>query len=125
MGKINDTIDLVKTGLDAQIALATAEQKEKLADAKIALADLKTILADLKIANDELRRQEDVRSKVTPHKGCYAWEVGDGKIYAICSNCWEAEGKTISLNNSAAGAPDCPRCKNWYDVDESGFDNFN
>ena len=33
-GKINETVDLVKNGLDVKIDLATVEQKEKLLDAK-------------------------------------------------------------------------------------------
>lgn len=119
--KINHAVDTVRNGLDAQVALATAEQKEQLADAKLALADLKEALANLKEDNFILKRQNDLSDKIKLSGRCYELDMGDGRSRAICMKCWEDDGKAMSLNNSS-GSPVCTRCKNFYEVNNE--DNF-
>ncbi|OGL32485.1 hypothetical protein A3E76_00335 [Candidatus Saccharibacteria bacterium RIFCSPHIGHO2_12_FULL_44_22] len=122
-GKINDAYESVKNGLEVEVNLATAEQKERLADAKMALADIKIAYADLIEENDSLKRKQNDDKNIHIDGTCYAKNV-DGKNYAICPKCWEDEGKAIMLNGIGAGSPDCPKCKNYYDVDESKYENL-
>jgi hypothetical protein len=122
-GQINTAVDAVKNGLDAQIALATAEQKEQLADAKLALAEIKIAFAQLKEENAALKKRNDLANKITSSSKCYSMDIGNGQKRAICTKCWEDDGKAISLNNLGNGA-ECPKCKNWYEINENQFENL-
>ena len=102
IGKANDSVDLVKNALDAKVALATAEDKDKLADAKLALADLKQLIADQKDEISELKQQLKQRDEFSLEKGVY-WKKSDTeKDQPFCSACY-AKGKTIPLQKHWEG----------------------
>ncbi|MFY9228064.1 MAG: hypothetical protein WAO28_01935 [Candidatus Microsaccharimonas sp.] len=109
MGKLNDSIELVKTGLEVKIALATAEEKEKLANAKIALADLKSDIADLKEENTELKAMLAKKDSFLTDRGVIR-KHSDGEMdQPYCPVCfakvreiplqklWEGRAKNQSL----------------------------
>jgi hypothetical protein len=96
LGKANDSVDLVKAALDAKTALATAEDKEKLADAKLALADLKQLIADQKEQIQSLSEQLKQKNDFFLEKGVY-WKKGDDqKDQPFCPVCY-SKGKTVPL----------------------------
>jgi len=96
MGKLNDAYDAVTKALDAKIALATAEQKELLADAKLALADLKTLIADQKDEIQNLGDQLKQRDEFFLEKHVY-WKKGDEeKDQPFCPACY-SKGKIVPL----------------------------
>lgn len=102
MGKINDTIATVKTGLDVQIYLATAEEKEKLADAKLALADLKLEVAELRGENEELKSKLRVKDDFALKKGVI-WNVDDeAESQPYCPACY-AKGRAMPLQKTEPG----------------------
>jgi hypothetical protein len=102
LGKANDSVDLVKSALDAKIALATAEEKEKLADAKLALADLKEIIAELKDINQKLAESLKVRDDFHLELGVY-WKTDDkGKGQPFCPVCY-SQGHIVPLKKHWEG----------------------
>ncbi len=110
MSRINDAIDIVKTGLDAQIALATAEQKAQLANAKLALADIKLELADLKDENLKLAQLSKIAKEIEFGKSGAAWY----KREPYCSGCYGSSEKLIHLVRVNDSISDCPKCKARY-----------
>jgi hypothetical protein len=109
-GKINDAYETVKNGLSVEIDLATAEQKEKLADAKIGLAELKDLIADLKDENRQLRDQIKLKDSVRFGRSGVAW-VGDEPY---CGGCLGSKGTQVHLKRHNDSTYDCPTCKAIY-----------
>ncbi|HWB38714.1 MAG TPA: hypothetical protein VG604_00545 [Candidatus Saccharimonadales bacterium] len=108
LGKANESVDLVKAALDAKTALATAEEKEKLADAKLALADLKELLASQKDEIQDLKELLKEKKDLVFDMGVY-WKAEDhnrGQPYCpVCyakgnliplQKCWDGRDKTQS-----------------------------
>lgn len=90
--KINDAYESIKNGLEAEIALATAEQKEGLADAKLALADLKEYIADLREENRSLKEKLILKKRYTLENSVYWLESDKKREQPYCPACY-AEGK--------------------------------
>lgn len=109
-GKLNDAYDSVKNGLEAQIALATAEQKEQLADAKLSLAELKEMIADLKEENISLRESAELLDSVEYDGVGIAW-FG---TQPFCSGCLGDKGKQVRLAKLNNTTFECPACKHRY-----------
>lgn len=102
LGKANDSVDLVKSALDAKVALATAEEKEKLADAKLALADLKQMIADLKESNQSLEEQIKKKDDFVLEKSVY-WATKDlDKDQPYCPACY-SKGSIVPLQKNYDG----------------------
>lgn len=96
MGKVNDSVNLVKSALDVKVALATAEDKEKLADAKLALADLKELIADQKIEINELIKKANLEKSLEFIDGEYWTKKDDGsKDGPFCHYCKDVEGRMV------------------------------
>lgn len=121
LGKANDSVELVKSALDAKIAIATAEDKEKLADAKLALADLKEMIADLKDENQTLTANLKKREEFYLELGVY-WAKSDGdKEQPYCPVCF-VKGREVPLQKQWAARPknqskwNCPdsNCKSSF-----------
>lgn len=111
--KANDSVDLVKSALDAKIALANAEEKERLADAKLALADLKELIADQKDEIHLLKEQIKKKADYTLNKSVY-WQSSDKDMeQPFCPACYSKE-KIVPLKKTWEGRPkeqsiwDCP-----------------
>ncbi|GEM_PF-4979983 len=90
--KVNDAYQTVKNGLEAEVALATAEEKEKLADAKLALADIKDYLAELKDENRELKDQISKKDSYLLENSVYWSSADKDRKQPFCPACF-AEGK--------------------------------
>jgi DNA-binding protein H-NS len=111
LGSANDSVNLVKAALDAKTALATAEEKEKLADAKLALADLKELIAELKENNQLLAQQLKERDDFVLDKSVRWLKSDSNQDQPFCPVCyakgnivplqktWEGRGKTQSIWN--------------------------
>jgi len=113
LSNANDSIELVKTALDAKVALATAEEKERLADAKLALADLKLNIAELKEQNEQLSARLRTKNEVVYDDEGRAW-VGN---QAHCGGCLGSKDKMIVLRYHHADYYTCPACKmNYGDI---------
>src|SRR4051812_29084139 len=98
--KVNDAYESVKNGLEAQIALATAEEKSRLADAKIALSELKDLISDLKEENRTLRDRILVKDSLKPELG-HSWlfkENDDDPSRRYCQICYYDRDKVIPLD---------------------------
>mgnify|MGYP001424837235 CR=1 FL=1 len=102
MGKVNDAIGLVKSGLEVQVSLATAEQKELLADAKNALADIKFELADLKELNASLRDNIKLKEEYLLDKGVNWKQEDTGFDQPYCPVCY-TKGKIVPLQKTFDG----------------------
>lgn len=88
MGKVTDTIGIVKTGLEVQVALATVEQKASLAHAVDALSDIKLQIADLKIDNMKLLEKLNTKENYELRLGVY-WLKGDkDETQPFCPACY-------------------------------------
>jgi rubrerythrin len=114
--KLNSAYESVKNGLEAQIALATAEQKEALADTKIALADLKDLMADLKDENRTLRERVQIRESLKPEVG-HEWLVRNDDediTRRYCQVCYYDRDKVIPLNLPTSSIHD--RGKRWCPI---------
>lgn len=104
MGKINDTIATVKTGLDVQVHLATAEEKERLADAKLALADIKLEVAELKSRINDLEDKLRIKDNFILNRGV-RWSIEDeAENQPYCPVCYSAN-RIIPLQKDWDGAP--------------------
>lgn len=91
LNKASSSVDLVKAALDAKTALATAEDKEKLADAKLALADLKELIADQKEENQKLKDALKKKEEFKQEKGVY-WRSSDENLeQPFCPVCFSKE----------------------------------
>jgi hypothetical protein len=110
LGTINDAYQTVKNGLEVEVALATAGQKEKLADAKLALAELKEYIADLKDENRSLREKQNVKENVVYDEDGKAW-IGDEPY---CGGCIGAKQSTVRLKHYRNNLYECPSCKTRY-----------
>ena len=109
-GKINDAYESVKNGLEAQIALATAEEKERLADAKLALADLKMYIADLKEENQVLATKLKTKDEVIYDDEGIAWVSG----MPHCGGCLGSKDKKVVLRYYNGNLYQCPACQQYY-----------
>jgi hypothetical protein len=96
LGKANESVDRVKAALDAKVALATAEDKDKLADAKLALADLKQLIADQKEEIQALNESLRQKDEFVLTQGVYWQKSDDQKDQPFCPACY-AKGKIIPL----------------------------
>lgn len=105
-GKINDAYDTVKNGLDAQINLATAEQKEQLANAKLALAELKEMMADLKDDNRQLKETISLQEELQYGNSGAAWIDG----HPFCAGCLGARQSKVRLSHVGSDHYRCPSC---------------
>lgn len=110
IGKANESVDLVKNALDAKIALATAEQKELLADAKLALADLKTTIADLTEENRELESKIKLKDEVIYDDDGIAWIKGN----PYCGGCLGSKSNQVKLKYHRGNHYSCPACRMSY-----------
>lgn len=109
-GKMNETIDLVKNGLDITIDLATVEQKGKLLDAKKALIDLKSAYLDLSEENIRLRKKIENDKKIEYNKSGVI--VLNGELW--CSACYGSQNKLIHLVSYGEYHYQCPKCEYTY-----------
>jgi len=110
LSKANDSVDLVKSALDAKIALAAAEDKERLADAKLALADLKIYIAELKEENEILTAQIKTKDEVLFDDTGIAW-IED---QPYCAGCLGSKNNKIRLKYYRGNAYQCPACTTSY-----------
>lgn len=101
LGKANDSVELVKLALDAKISLATAEDKEKLADAKLALADLKELIAGLKEENQTLMANLKKREDFELDLGVYWAKSDTEKGQPYCPVCF-VKGREVPLQKQWA-----------------------
>lgn len=110
LSKANDSVDLVKAALDAKVALATAEQKELLADAKLALADLKDYIAELKEENRTLKEKVNLKESTTYDDDGIAWIEGQ----PYCGGCLGSKKNQVRLKYSRGNLYRCPACHMTY-----------
>lgn len=111
IGKLNEAYELVRKGLDVEIALASAEQKEKLVDAKLALSEVKDHIFDLKEENRLLKEKLLQRKKFVLENSVY-WDEGDNeRKQPFCSSCM-AKGLEIPMEPQKRNTKDtrfwCP-----------------
>lgn len=120
--KLNDAYQTVKNALDVEVALATADQKELLVNAKLALAELKDLTADLKNENRDLKDKVQTQAAMVPDEGHEWLKIEKDKISTrrYCQICYYDRDKTIPLNNPVeshakfhAGQRWCPICKDY------------
>lgn len=94
--KVNDAYQVVKNGLEVEVSLATAEQREQLADAKLALAEMKEQIADLKDENRFLQEKLKHKDDYILEKSVF-WNKDDGNFdQPFCPVCY-ANGSVIPL----------------------------
>lgn len=110
LGKLNDAYQTVKNGLEVEVALATAEQKEKLANAKLALADLKDFMADLKDENRTLKEKLSLKDEVKYDDAGVAW-IG---TEPYCGGCLGSKGNQVRLMKLNNTHYKCPACSAIY-----------
>jgi hypothetical protein len=121
VGKVTEAYDVVTRALDARIALATAEQKDLLADAKLALADLKTLIADQKEVIQHLNERIRQKDEFFLDKGVYWKKEDKEREQPFCSACY-SRGNIVPLQKAWNGRPknqspwNCPEkdCKATY-----------
>ena len=109
-GKINETVDLVKNGLDVKIDLATVEQKEKLLEAKQALVDLKSAYLELSEENIILKEKIKNDKKIEYDKSGVI--MLNGELW--CSACYGAQDKLVHLAPYGDYHYQCPNCEYTY-----------
>lgn len=114
-GKINETVDLVKNGLDITIDLATVEQKGKLLDAKKALIDLKS--AYLELSEENIRLKEKIKNNKKMKYDKSGVIILDGGLW--CSACYGAQDKLIHLAPYGDYHYQCPNCEYTYKKQEA------
>jgi hypothetical protein len=102
----------------AEASLKMAALMEALAEAKMQVVEVQEIIQekDKKIA--ELESAFELKSKLVRNGDAY-YEVneesGKPKGDPYCSNCWEANHKTVHLNTRFPPIDKiCPVCKNTY-----------
>ena len=109
-GKINETVDLVKNGLDVKIDLATVEQKEKLLEAKQALVDLKS--AYLKLSEENIILKEKIKNDEKIEYDKSGVIMLNGELW--CSACYGAQDQLIHLASYGDYHYQCPNCEYTY-----------
>jgi len=118
---IGDALGIVDRALKASYELATAEQKELLADARNSLADLKTDLADLKEENRELRAKIANKEQMIPDPG-HQWlkmQNDPDSSRRYCQVCYYVRDRVMPLNAPEepgewhSGYRFCPACKDY------------
>lgn len=98
MIKPNDAFDLVIKAINAKTELATAEQKDLLANAKNVLADLKILVADQKIEIDNLNRKINLEKSLEFDGKKYWTKNPDGtKDGPFCPYCKDVEGRLVRM----------------------------
>ena len=113
--KVNDAYQTVKNGLEAEVALATAEQKMQLADALVALSQMKVAMMELEEENAALRKNEDISTKLKYGKSGAVWL--DNEVF--CGGCFGRESKLVHLAKLNDSVFDCPSCKARYRLHKS------
>jgi hypothetical protein len=108
--KVNDAYQTVKNALEAEVALATADQKEILANAKLALAEIKDLMADLKEENRSLKEQLEVKGDVIFDDQGRAWIDGEPH----CGGCLGSKGQKIRLSYLHGDTYRCPSCQFYF-----------
>ena len=59
--------------------------------------------------NEDLRKKQDIESKIVRHDGLFV-TLGDDTSIVYCSHCWDSERKLIQLEVDM-GDSFCPHCK--------------
>jgi len=118
---IGEALGVVDRALKASYELASAEQKELLADARNSLADLKTDLADLKEENRELRARISNKEQIGPDPG-HVWLIRQNdpdSSRRYCQVCYYDRDKIIPLDTPNTdkdyyfGYRYCPVCRDY------------
>lgn len=102
---------MINKGLDVQFHLATAEQKEQLANSKLALTNYQLYVAELLGENARLRERLKNDQEIVYD------EAGAVKLRdeLWCAGCYGAKNNLVHLKKAGCSNNyDCPVCKAHY-----------
>ncbi len=107
--------DVIKDGIQAARNAGNIELSVELAKVADALLTKQKKIEDLEKENTSLKNKLKNKEAVIFSEGVYWLEADTNKQRPFCPRCLEKDHELITLNTSFT-PPDCPECKNNYDI---------
>ena len=125
LSSVKTATEIAKLLKDADLSLATAEQKLKLADLISSLADARIQVADVQeLLNQkdaqirELTKARDVHDKLKYEEPSYWLVEGDKREGPYCQCCYDKERKLVRVQGYETGVFNCMACGSTYSTRE-------
>lgn len=95
---------------------------QQLLDLSAQALDMQSEISRLTNENEELRKKQDIESKITRHKELYV-TLSDDTTVLYCAHCWDNDRKLIQLA-SDNGHFVCPHCKVEGFYNKEAYGNY-
>lgn len=87
------------------------ELYRQLLDLEAQALEMQEEISRLKEENRELKRKQDMSSRIVRHPESYITFLDEEPVLLYCSHCWDFDGKFVQLScNESSGKFRCPHC---------------
>jgi len=127
------TIELIKKAINVAKNLEEVEIKDALIASREALNEQREKNLLLSEKNQTLKTKLNIletklksRNRIKESIDCYEKITDDGKVFALCTQCWEANDLAVTLKKARGAVPSCPKCSNYYyNLQKNKYANLN